>query len=323
MNKIYIELHTDNNYVIPTIVTLTSLFKNKNEDSVYEVRVLGNKLTQENVELLEKALDGRGQVIPHESSLSKFEGTHPHVSSTDLFKFDLPEVLSDWDKVLYIDTDMIIQGDLSDLFNVPLGDNYIAAVKDMAGMVLEQHHTRLGLNNYFNAGMMLMNLEKMRKEDIGAKLIDYKLHKDTGHFMSQDALNDTFHEKVIWLHPKYNWMAPNHTSFTVQHIASFFDITESEVLELDKKAVIVHLTNKMKPWDYKHVWGHKLWKTYYEKSILKHVKRHYNSLVRRFGWQDNCLWMFGIPVIRINKNPDTKKTYVLGIRIKVKKRKKI
>ena len=90
--------------------------------------------------------------------MSKFEGTHPHVSSTDFFKFDLPDVLSDWDKVLYIDTDMIIQGDLSQLFNTDLGEAYIAAVKDMAGMALESHHNRLGLGNYFNAGMMLMNL---------------------------------------------------------------------------------------------------------------------------------------------------------------------
>ena len=54
--KICIELHTDNNYCLPTIVTLASLFENKNPESDYEVRVLGNRLTDENIKLLEKQL---------------------------------------------------------------------------------------------------------------------------------------------------------------------------------------------------------------------------------------------------------------------------
>ena len=319
-NKICIELHTDNNYVMPTIVTLASLFANKNPKSEYEVRVLGNKLTDQNINLLKRQLNGRGCVIPHVSSLAKFEGTHPHVSSTDLFKFDLPDVLSDWDKVLYIDTDMVIQNDLSELFNIELGDAYIAAVKDMAGMY-ENHHNRLGLKNYFNAGMMLMNLKKMRAEKIGEKLTDYKLHKDAGHFMSQDALNYTFHENVIWLSPKYNWMAPNQINFSVREIAKFYDITEKSVLNMDNTAVIVHLTNRKKPWAYKDTWGHDLWKHYYKKSVLKHkrLKLVDDKYQTWFGWKFdgrfNRWYFFGMPFVRV-KHGDKKTTIDLfNIRI--------
>ncbi len=324
--KICIELHTDNNYCLPTIVTLASLFENKNPESDYEVRVLGNRLTDKNIKLLEKQLQGRGRVIPHISSLSKFEGTHPHVSSTDLFKFDLPDVLSDWDKVLYIDTDMIIQSDLSQLFNTDLGDAYIAAVKDMAGMH-ENHHNRLGLKNYFNAGMMLMNLKKMRAEKIGEKLTDYKLHKDSGHFMSQDALNDTFHENVVWLSPKYNWMAPNQTSFSAQEIADFYGITETSVKNMDDTAVIVHLTNKKKPWVYKNTWGHNLWKKYYKKSVLKRKKLCLADEKPWFGWKQddrfNKWYFLGLPVLRVKRCPNHITVDLFNIRIlKIKKKAK-
>lgn len=325
--KICIELHTDNNYVLPTIVTLTSLIANKDKSSIYEIRVLGNNLTKKNIKLLKKAVGKYGCVIPHISSFSKFEGTHPHVSSTDLFKFDLPDVLSDWDKVLYIDTDMIIQSDLSELFNIDLGDNYIAAVKDMAGMH-EGHAEKLGHKNYFNAGMMLMNLKKMREENIGAKLIDYKLHKDCGHFMSQDALNFVFNEKVLYISPIYNWMAPNQLKFSNQEIKDFYGIDFD--LSLDN-AVIVHLTNRKKVWNYKNTWGFDLWFSYYKKSVLKH--RYLNLLDaeiprnNKFGWVPrngfNKFYIFNIPVVRVKETDIHKKIDLFNIRIlkitKVKK----
>lgn len=274
MKRICIELHTDNNYVIPTIVTITSMLKNKNKDSVYEIRVLGNNLTDYNTSLIEKL---GINVIPHTTSLAKFEGKHLFVSSTDLFKFDLPEVLSDWDKVLYVDTDMIIQGDLSEIFNVELGDNYIAAVKDMAGMVLENHHKRLDISNYFNAGMMLMNLKKMREDNIREKLIDYKLNKDIGYFMSQDALNSVFEEKVVWLHPKNNYMPSNISKCSNKEICEFYDISAEDCKDLDN-ATIIHLTNQKKPWKYKNTYGEKLWQKYFKISVCKNEKLKYEDL---------------------------------------------
>lgn len=273
-NKVYLELHTDNNYVIPAIVTITSILKNKKSDSQYEIRVLGNNLSKENIELFRKAgID----VIPHKNSFEQFEGKHEFVSSTDLFKFDLPQVLSDWDKVLYVDTDIIVQDDLSELFNTDLGNNYVAAVKDMAGMVDGRHHTKNGLKNYFNAGLMLLNLKKMREDNVSEKLIDYKLHKDIGHFMSQDALNCVFEEKVVWLHPKYNYMAPNMKKYTSKQICEFYKISTNDYDHLLKNAVIVHLTNKKKPWKYIDTYGHKLWMKYFKKSVAKNTKLRFED----------------------------------------------
>lgn len=323
--KICIELHTDNNYVLPTIVTLTSLIANKDKSSIYEIRVLGNNLTKKNIKLLKKAVGEYGKVIPHISSFSKFEGTHPHVSSTDLFKFDLPDVLSDWDKVLYIDTDMIIQSDLSELFNIDLGDNYIAAVKDMAG-VYDGHAKKLGHKSYFNAGMMLMNLKKMREENIGAKLIDYKLHKDCGHFMSQDALNYVFNEKVLYISPIYNWMAPNQLKFSNQEIKDFYGIDFD--LSLDN-TVIVHLTNRKKVWNYKNTWGFDLWYEYYKKSVLKPKKLFLMDESEKekcfLGWFGNnehkVFYLFWLPFIRVRTKVNKITIDIFNIRVYSKNQK--
>lgn len=268
-----IVVHTDNNYVVPTIVTITSLVVNKYKNTPYRIYVLGNKLSHENKKLLSKITGV--EVIDHVSRFAQFEGKHQHVSSTDLFKFDLPDVFSQYDKILYLDVDMIIQRDLSELYHIDLEDNYVAAVKDMQGMVLEQHHIRNGLENYFNAGMMLLNLKKMREDNISDKLIDYKLHKDTGHFMSQDALNCVFGDKVKYIDPKYNYMWPNLRAFTDEEIEKFYDITEVEWNNIRYNSYIVHLTNKLKPWKYIEACGAGLWASYYYKSVLKRKRIKY------------------------------------------------
>lgn len=266
-------MFTDNNYVIPTIVTITSLIENKNVNTEYGIYVLGNNLSEENLRLLNSLSGVKAE--NHKSRFSQFEGTHQHVSSTDLFKFDLPETFPQYDKILYMDVDMIVQGDLSSLYATELGDNYVAAVKDMRGMVSGHHHIRNNLVSYFNAGMMLLNLKKMRNENISEKLIDYKLHKDQGFFMSQDALNCTFGIKVKYLSPVYNYMGPNLEKYTKDEIIEFYNISEAEYEQVVNNATIIHLTNKKKPWKTQYVWGADLWRKYYLLSPLSTQRYFY------------------------------------------------
>ena len=260
-------LFTDNNYVTPTIVTVTSILINRNNNTEYCIYVLGNDLSESNINKLKKILGIN--VIPHQDRFSQFAGAKSHCTTTDLFKFDLPIVFPRYDKILYLDVDMIIQHDLSELYGTDISDGYVAAVKDMHGMVGGRHHNRLGLKDYFNAGMMLLNLKKMRQDNISDKLIEYKAHKDAGIFMSQDALNCVFNDKVKFLSPIYNYMAPNLQQYTEEEIKKFYEMTEAEYSSLVRNAHIVHLTNNKKAWQYKSVWGSGLWAKYYKKSILK------------------------------------------------------
>lgn len=333
-------MFTDNNYVIPTIVTITSLIENKNVNTEYGIYVLGNNLSEENLRLLNSLSGVKAE--NHKSRFSQFEGTHQHVSSTDLFKFDLPETFPQYDKILYMDVDMIVQGDLSSLYATELGDNYVAAVKDMRGMVSGHHHIRNNLVSYFNAGMMLLNLKKMRNENISEKLIDYKLHKDQGFFMSQDALNCTFGIKVKYLSPVYNYMGPNLEKYTKDEIIEFYNISEAEYEQVVNNATIIHLTNKKKPWKTQYVWGADLWRKYYLLSPLSTQRYFYvddKQYMQRGNdknyWNKICnivkenndvtVKLFSLfPIYKKSsiyyQNAYTKvKTYVLGVCIKRKK----
>lgn len=316
-------LHTDNNYVVPAIVTIISMLINKYKNTNYKIYVLGNKLNKENKEIF-KSIKGV-DVIDHISQFNRFEGTHQHVSSTDLFKFDLPLVFPQYDKILYLDVDMIIQHDLSELYDTDISQYYAAAVKDMHGMISGKHHNRLGLKNYFNAGMMLLNLKKMRQNNISEKLIDYKLHKDQGYFMSQDALNYVFNENVKYIGPQYNYMAPNFQRYTKESIKEFYEMNEADYQYMIQAAHIVHLTDKKKPWKYKSAWGANLWAKYYYMSPLKDKKIKYFDEQKNFRFigssernGERKFFVFGIPLFgtlkAVKKNGNLKiKKYFLGI----------
>ena len=323
VQEIPIVFHTDNNYVIPTVITITSLLVNKYKNTNYKIYILGNKLTQKNKNIFMNIKDV--EVINHISQFNHFEGSHKHVSSTDLFKFDLPIVFPQYDKILYLDVDMIIQHDLSDLYNIDISEHYAAAVKDMHGMVGGKHHDRLHLINYFNAGMMLLNLRKMREDNIAEKLIDYKLHKDQGYFMSQDALNYVFAENVKYISPQYNYMASIFRYYPEEQIKSFYEMNDAAYQYMLSAAHIVHLTDKKKPWKYKSAWGADLWAKYYYMSPLKDKKIKYLDKQKDFRFigssERNGVWkffVFGIPLFgtlkAVKKNGNLKiKKYFLGI----------
>jgi len=273
-----IVLITDENYLYPTIVTITSILINKHNDTKYKIYVFCNSLSEKSKKLL-SSIDSCVEVIPFENEFSEFVGTHQHVSATALLKFKIADKFPKYDKILYFDTDVIIQHDLSDLFNVDINGKYAAVVKDMAGMLSQHTEKLLGLDNYFNSGMMLLNIKKMREENITDKLIDYKLHKDTRRFMDQDCFNAVFSENVVYLTCKYNYMPINQKKFKDEQIADFYNIPQNLISEFDSYASVIHLTNKEKPWVYKDVYGSALWAKYYHKSVLKNKRIKYASKI--------------------------------------------
>lgn len=170
MNDItHIVLNTDDNYAIPTIVTITSLLHNKNPESQYNIHVLVSGLSADNLERLSSIPNIN--IIEHTNRFSqKYQGTHKHVSSTDLSKFDFPQIFSDLDKILYIDSDMIVQKDLVDFYHTNIENVYAAVVLDYQAE-FKNNHIRIGNKRYFNNGMMLLNLAKMRNDNVSDRLI--------------------------------------------------------------------------------------------------------------------------------------------------------
>lgn len=271
--KLPIVLITDENYVNPTIVTITSALANKYNNTDYQFYILGNFLSKTSIDLFKEIPNV--EVINFTQAFKEFEGTHQHVSAAALLKFKIPDIFSDIEKILYIDTDVIIQKDLSELFNLDISNCYAAAVKDIECMMHGKHHVRLNLQTYFNSGMMLLNLKKMQADNISEKLVEYKKNDVSKHFMDQDAFNKVFAENIYNISPLFNFIPVSWSYFTNDILADFYGLSYEDIKHIQSHAAICHLANKMKPWKYRATFGAELWAKYYYSSPLKHKKIEY------------------------------------------------
>jgi lipopolysaccharide biosynthesis glycosyltransferase len=132
------------------------------------------------------------------------------VTSAMWYRAFLPELLPDVDRVLYLDVDTIALGPLEPLWQIDLAGSYIAAVTNVFYMPSHaQRAVALGIEptDYFNSGVVLMNLELMRRDNSGRAVLDYAVaHASELAWPDQDALNVVLGKRRLDLRPRWNCM---------------------------------------------------------------------------------------------------------------------
>lgn len=250
---------TDKNYAMPTLVSIVSAIQNKSSN--YKIYVI---TTFEDAEIIDKFRllnNGTTEISIIPVNIKEFIpqsiSSVNHVTKTALIKFFLPDILSNEDKILYIDGDTIIQKPLDELYNMALGNNYAGVVFDNALFIMPQHAARLQIpvEKYFNSGVMLLDLKKMRTDNLSGALLEYRTTQ-YNYFMDQDAFNKILYGSVLFIPDKYN-MVP------VSHYHSKNKI---------KEAVILHFAARFKPWIYNLGESSALFKKYSKLSPYKDTK---------------------------------------------------
>lgn len=127
-----------------------------------------------------------------------------------LLRLQLPELLPNIDKVLYLDCDMVVLTDISKLWNTNLDKYYLGACIDTGfaslGNITKKYWKNRGIptDNYFNAGMLLLNLNKLRESSFSQKAFNYlNKHRDV-QLLDQDVLNWFCQDEYLMLDEKYN-----------------------------------------------------------------------------------------------------------------------
>ena len=180
------------------------------------------------------------------------------VPPTGLLKFCIPDILKDIDKVLYIDGDMTIHSSLEELFNIDVSGFYCAAVPDIGSITMVGRplcKIMQGDKNYFNSGMMLMNLVRLRKDKMMGKLFKIKKGLTDRSLMDQDALNVGFKGHVKLLPCRYNYLHGITTSLknkalTLEQINGLYGTKYKylEQLQDPENILIYHYAGWTKPW---------------------------------------------------------------------------
>lgn len=257
-NIISIAMATDDNYVYPTVTAMTSMLENKSEDTYLKFYIMvsgtiSNK-NKKRISLLEDIYDNCS--VDLINMKDKFTSTYlcsSYITTPTYYRLCLPSLLPQYDKVLYLDGDIIVRKDLWEIYNTDISGNYIAAVKDFGKISGGAYYAkRLGvddMNQYVNAGVLSLNLKKMREDNMEQKFNEFiptlKSRKLT--LNDQDVLNATCYNKIKFLSPEYNAM--QHFKFSYDNIGILTDCYDSvEWRKACTDPIIVHYSSSSKPW---------------------------------------------------------------------------
>lgn len=243
---------TDNNYVMPCGITIISLLEH-NIGTDITIHIIGMNLNDISKTSLKDIAENRGAIIYFynidKAYLDEFNlvmDGPKHINISTYIRLFAPEILPvDVDKILYLDCDLIIVGNLSELWNTDIENYSVAGVID-APTFRSVTYQRLNYSSecsYINAGVLLINLKYWRDNNVQSKLLKYVADNSANIvYHDQDVINGVLHDTALLLPLKYNM----HHFFYLRKWNAY-DYHE-EMLEARNNPVIVHFSTGNKPW---------------------------------------------------------------------------
>lgn len=244
--KINVAYAINEGYVNYCIVSMASLIENNRKADIH-FHILTDNLSENAIHKLER-------FVTSENALISFHIV-PDIYVSDLtvndwskhawFRLFLPDILDESiDRVLYLDTDTIVCGDLSDLFTIDLGNYSIAGCMDYMGFK-DGIYKRLGYpesHGYICSGVLVMNLKYFREHDLSRRIIGFaRKNPELIQFPDQDAINYICHTSIKLLPLKYDMLAPFFTD------KEFIRLHENDVREMLQDPKIIHYAG-CNPW---------------------------------------------------------------------------
>lgn len=265
-NNIPVVLAADDKYVPYVTVMIRSMVENSKPGNNYDVVILHSGITPDHQAMLRSEFGAaknfsirfvRADVLFEQIELP----THFHITKETYYRLLMKDIMVGYDKVLYLDSDLVVLDDVADLYSTELGDNLLGAVidVDMAAQInlkepiRLQNMKKIGLQDpfrYFNAGVLVMNLAQFRKQYTTQGILDV-VSSQEWLYMDQDILNHMCNGKFTTLDPSWNVVMNWKTAADCR--MNYFVNAPRQML-LDYKASrkapkIAHYAGFQKPWD--------------------------------------------------------------------------
>ena len=261
---------TDDNFAQHCGVMIYSLLLSNKKENHIVIHILENSLSQNNKEKLYSIGSFFNQTVCFhhiDSGYMKDLELPPNslLSLATYFRLFISHIISDPNikTILYLDCDMIIIKDISEIFDMDLSMYPVAAVRDINNPRNEKHLKALNFSyddKYFNAGMLLINLNIWRKRNIYKEFLSEAQRIDYSLFQDQDILNSVFRNQWLELPPLWN-------RFNVVKYEDVFFKNKADELDYIYNPRIIHYASPAaRPWMDMHFvpWGKK-----YEEILKK------------------------------------------------------
>ena len=272
---------TDINFVPPTFVAITSLLENAKPTTFYDIYIMvsggiSGIVEKQSQGLYKKYNNFKINIIDMGNEFSEVKMSIKHITSSTYYRLLLPKLLINYNKCLYLDSDIVVTRDLTEFFRTNIDEYYVAGIR-AAGYYypeswVQKHTKEIGLpsiDQYINAGILLMNLGRIRNEKIDEKMLSC-----VGKGFSsqdQDIINLICYNNIKILPLKFNLMTKYLRYENGEIILSEQDkkvYGEAESEEALRAPVIIHYADKVKPWADSSVVFFEEWQKYAKLSPL-------------------------------------------------------
>ena len=213
----------DDSYAPFLAVALNSAIKNSDPQRNYKAIVLYQDLGTDNISRLQslQTENFKIELMPIRANMEALDDRMSnrlrcdYFTLTIYFRLFIPSMFPQYDKGIYIDSDVVLTDDIAKLFDIDIGENYIGACNDLSiadiPPLVAYTEKAVGVNakEYINSGVLLMNLKKMRDDDLEGHFLSLlnKYHFDS-IAPDQDYLNAMCNGKIYYLEEKWDTM-PN------------------------------------------------------------------------------------------------------------------
>lgn len=278
-NHIQLLIASDINYAPFYGVMLTSLFEN-NKENAFDIHLLTDSTwTEEETRKFEQLVAAHNShfcAYPVDKCIMEKYPLKAHLNLStyyNLFAVDiLPESIH---KIIYMDGDMIVNGDLRKLWDLDIS-KCACAMAINCTYFDQSYYDRLQYDSqwgYSNNGTTLYNFDYLRKIKFSEKAVDYiNAHRERIYWMDQDVQNALLHEKMLRLPIEYNFQ----TLFLHHSDWDYYDETfRMQILDAASHPVVIHYCGHLKPWNfryYKMPYG-RIWRDVCSRSLWPEAYR--------------------------------------------------
>jgi len=263
---IYIALGTDDKYCKYAGCCIASILLSAEKEDRFCFYVVDNGISAKNKSRLAKLQKLR----PHELVFLKPDMVKlqdlpqcAYLGLSTYLRLLLPELLPEADRLLYLDCDMIVTKSLSELWNADLHGKAAGVVEDYG-----EHYNRraeaLGIDFYFNAGMLLLDLKQIRERELFREVMNWTLENpEKVKFGDQDGLNVILRNDYMELPALWN------IQINPYETKKYPDA--SKIQALDECAGVLHYITSLKPDMY---------------DFLLPQKKHFLTILRKTPWRE-------------------------------------
>ena len=255
----------DDNFVKYTIVSMHSIIKNASKNFKYHMYVLHTGITQPMMEKVYELANENFEisfedVTDYLYSISDKLPIRDYYSKTTYYRLFIAEMFPEYSKAIYIDSDTVVQGDISQFFNTDIKDAYLGACHEQAMIQVDEYGTYvekvIGISryNFFNAGVLLINCDQFRLRFILDKFVQYLHEYNFVVTQDEDYLNLICKDHVYWIDQRWNTEIFGNIPYPIS------------------EACVLHYIMTNKPWHYADcIHGDVFWKYAAETSVYDEI----------------------------------------------------